>query len=390
MPKRSVIVAITALGLGALVLMLSSRIRTPDTLEVHGNVRPSAASQSLPPSIEPPLDSSQPNPTFAASTFDLLNDIAAQLAAARDRETSRRLIAELRASLDRLPREAASQDVQSYLRSGNDAATQLDVTIKPGGLLDDASSLRVALLDYLGQIDKPAAGAVATDILSHYTTPDEWAVSLRNYAWANRGEDGKAYLQARARELLSNPEWIKNPTAGFLEAFDSIVYANAAMLTPQLADLVRDKGNRAVAHAAFLTLDRLVLAEPVPTLKPLVAEPQLLETREQTRANLFARVDIRDAEQKALLERYLLDSTRTQEELQTFAAIYPNANFMISNNLLTTSSTPTRDELVTHDTSALDAVQEWLRDPRFQKRKPQLEVIRSRLESFVRQGTESQ
>jgi hypothetical protein len=384
MAKRPIILSIAGLGIGALLLFIGSRMQPPRAVGAHRNVPPSATQQPL--TVEYRPDSSLLKRSPVTSTSEWIDDIAHQLTAANDPQTSRRLLADLRAFLDGLPREAASRDVQSYLRSKNDAVTTLDLTVGPAGLLGDASSLRIFLLDYLGQIDKPAAGTVAAEILSHYTTPDEWAVSLRNYAWANPGADGKEFLQARAQELLSNPEWIKNPTAGFLQAFDSIVYANAAFLTPQLTAFIRDTSNRAVGHAAYLTLDRLVITEPASVLKFLAAEPQFLETREQTRANLFARADIRDTAQRALLEQYLLDPRRSNEELQTFSAIYPNANFMISYNLLTTAATPTRDELVTHDSSALDAVNEWLRDPHFQRLKPQLEVIRSRLEGFVRQG----
>lgn len=387
MSKRTIILVAAGVGLVALVWSLSSRTRTPSAIEAREIVRPMETPQS--PRIEPQPVSPPPDPAPAASSFDWINIIATQLAAANDRKTSRRLLAELRAFLNRLPPETASRDVQSFLRSGNDATTQLDVTVMPGGLLGDASSLRVFLLDYLGQIDKPAAGAAAAKVLSRYTTPDEWAISLRNYAWANPGVDGNAYLKAKTQELLGNAAWIAKPTAGFLEAFDVIVYANAASVTPQLTALIRDKDNRAAGHAAFLTLDRLVIAEPAPTLQLLAVDPRLLETREQTRANLFARIDIRDTAQKALLEQYLLDPRRSSEELQTFSAIYPNANFMISNNLLTTAATPTREELVAHDANALQTIQEWLRDPRFQKLRPQLEIIRSRLAAFDRQATGS-
>ena len=117
----------------------------------------------------------------------------------------------------------------------------------------------------------------------------------------------------------------------------------------------------------------------------LAADPQLLATREQTRASLFARADIRHAKQNALLQLYLLHPSRTHEELQSFAAIYPNANFMISNNLLTKVLTPSREEVIALDASALGAVQKWLLDPRFQKLRPHLEACRARLEEFVQE-----
>ena len=336
---------------------------------------------------------SKPEPSAAADPVAELHArleaTLAQLSASQDAEANRKLLAELRTYLATLPPAEASLAIQSFLAESRDAATKLDVTINSGGSLDDSSSLRVFLLDYLGLIDRPAAGTLATQVLSHYTTPDEWAVSLRNYAWANPGLASEAYLQTKARELIANPAWTKEPSSGFLEAFDSIVYAHGTALTPELTTLVRDKDNRATAHAAYLTLDRLTIAEPATTLKQLLDQPDLMKGREQTRANYFARADVRQPEQRALVEQYLIDPARTSEELATIAGLYPNANYMISNNLLTTVQTPKHEELAAQDQEALRAVEQWQVDPRFDHLKPQLAQIRQRLAEFVRQAAQN-
>ena len=315
-----------------------------------------------------------------------LDAIRARLQASKDPQANRQILAELRAMLDALPPGIASREVQSFLASVKDAATQLNVTIEPGGGLGDASSLRVFLLDYLGRIDRPAAGAVAAQILARYTTPDEWAVSLRNYAWANSGADAETFLQAKVRELLGNPAWAKDPSAGFLEAFDAIVYAHGTALTPELAAFVRDRDNRATSHAAYLTLDRLTITEPASMLKQLVDQPELMNGREQTRANLLARADVRDPGQRALVEQYLLDPGRDPAELATFAGLYPNANYMISNNLLTTVETPNRGQLAAYDREALKIIEQWQQDPRFERLQPLLTQIHERLANFVGQA----
>ena len=255
-----------------------------------------------------------------------------------------------------------------------------------GEILATRRRLRVFLLDYLGKIDRPAAGVLAEQILSQYTTPDEWAVSLRNYAWANKGPGSQDYLEKKAQELLGNPEWRTNPTAGFLEAFDAIVYAHGTSLAPELAELVRDKENRALSHAAYLALDRLTITEPAAMLKQLVEQPELMQGREQTRANFLARADVRDPEQRALVEQYLLDPARGQEELATFAGIYPNGNYMVSDNILTTVETMQRDEIVARDLSALAMIEQWQADPRFERLEPILAQIRERLLAFVQQA----
>ena len=315
-----------------------------------------------------------------------LDEALVRLGASKDPGANRLMLADLRRILNSLPPEMVSREVQSFLASARDAATRLEITVESGGGLGDASSLRVFLLDYLGRIDRPAAGAVAAQILAQYTTPDEWAVSLRNFAWANPGAGSEAFLQAKARQLLGNPAWVREPSTGFLEAFDTIVYARGTALLPELAAFVRDRENQAAAHAAYLTLDRLTIAEPTRMLPQLVDQPDLMKGREQSRASLLARADLREPAQRAAVEKYLLDPARDAGELATFAGLYPNANYMVSNNLLTAVDTPKSGQLAAHDRAALAVVDQWLADPRFERLQPLLARIHERLATFVRQA----
>lgn len=330
------------------------------------------------------LDSpNRSNPTSRVSISVQIREVLTRLKASTDKSVNRGLIAELRVLLDSLPPNVASHEVRSLLASRIDAPTQLDVTVKKGGKLGDASSFRVVLLDYLGQIDREAAAIVSREILSVPTSADEWAVSLRNVAWADDSADTMEFLRRKAAEMISNTAWRKNPSAGFLEAFDVIVHARGFGLAPQIAELVRDKENRSLAYAAFLTLDRLTLSDAAAALAPLAEQPALMAGREQTRANFFARLDVSDAPQRALLEKYLLDTHRSPQELQTFAGIFPNANFMISNNLLTANPTPSHDELAVRDRVTLQVIEGWLADPRFVDLQPHLAKMRNRLRTFV-------
>src|SRR2546430_11160415 len=181
-----------------------------------------------------------------------------------------------------------------------------------------------------------------------------------------------------------------DPSAGFLEAFDVIVYTRDGEMTPQLAQFVQQRENRAVAHAAYLALDRLIQAEASETLGQLQSRPELMEGREGTRADFFARADVRDPKQRTILESYLLDPGRSPTELQKFAATYPNANYMVSYNLLSQTRTPTGDQIVARDREALKAVQEWLGDPRFAHLGPQLQTMKSRLAQIVRLSRSTQ
>jgi hypothetical protein len=54
------------------------------------------------------------------------------------------------------------------------------------------------------------------------------------------------------------------------------------------AVMVRQRDKPAVAHAAFLALDRLVIIKPATELHSLEAAPDLMEGRESTREDYFA------------------------------------------------------------------------------------------------------
>jgi hypothetical protein len=256
------------------------------------------------------------------------------------------------------------------------------------GFLTDPSSLRVALLDWLALIDLKTAGEVASRILSSPTISDEWAVSLRNYARATPTTDSFDFLRKKTEELIRNPEWREKQSVGYFEAFDVLVYTKAVESSGLLTELVSDVSpeGRSYAHASYLTLDRLMIAEPVSMMMELAARPELGEVRGQMVANMFARADLRESEQRDLVRAYLLDPSRTQAELAAFSGVYPNNNYSISKNLLTGNDSRTNEELVAHDRAALEIVQSWLGDPAFESVKPHVEQMHKRLEIFVGQS----
>src|SRR5258708_29201392 len=122
-------------------------------------------------------------------------------------------------------------------------------------------------------------------------------LSLRNLAWGDTSPEGRALLQQKAGELLRNESWQHDPSQGYLEAFDAAVYLGGTNLVPALSDLLRRQDNPAVAHAAFLALDRLVIADPSASLAVLQADPGSIAGGEATRAAYFARTDVRAPEQ---------------------------------------------------------------------------------------------
>ena len=323
----------------------------------------------------------------AAGDLDArLRAAATNLANTSDAAKQKQALALLRQKLASSQTHEASAAIRRFLDSKADATTRQGFKIGAKGFLNEAPSLRTFLLDYLGQVDPAAAAEYARVILNSKDSPDEWAVALRNLAVGDSGADGRALLQQKAGEMLQYMPWQQNPSTGYLEAFDVAVYLGGTNLAPALGDLIRWQDNPAVAHAAYLALDRLVITDASQLLAALEAAPELMQGREATRADYFARADVRDPQQRQVLETYLLDPHRSAAELAQFAGVFPNANYMISQNLLTPTPTPDHAALTSRDAASLQIVQAWLADPRFAKLQPQLQRAKQRLEDFARQA----
>ena len=297
-------------------------------------------------------------------------------------DASRRTLAELKTLLLSLPQGEALTVIREFLDTGTDAKTHQGFTIGNDGFLVSAPSLRVFLLDLLGQIDPLAAAAYARIVLERMDSPDEWAVCLRNVARASPTPESRSYLQQRFSMLLQQGAWQGNPSVGFLEAFDLAVFLGGAEFIPALSHLVRNEENPTAAHAAFLALDRLTLNEPTTVLRMFIDRPDLLDGREAIQAGYFARADVRDPTQRELLERYLLASNRSAQELIAFAELFPNANLMVSHNLLTRTVTFSNEDLRQKDQATIATINSWLNDPKFNHLVGVLKRLQERLNSY--------
>ena len=291
-------------------------------------------------------------------------------------------LVDLRLTLRALPSNEASRRIRDFLASTNDTATGMEFKVGAGGALASAPTLRTFLLDELERIDPPAAAEVAKQLLASMNSSDEWALALRSLARQQTDPEGRNFTADKWQAMMRNETWMRNPSVGFLESFDIAVHLRDPELIPTLTDLVRLKDNQAVAHAAYLALDRLTVTDAAMTLAALAADPESMKGREVTRANYFARADVRDETQRRLVENYLLRPGLDAEELSKFTGLYPNANFMVSPNLVTKSETPDHAWLLARDQAALQQVEVWLQDSRFARLQPQLGEIARRLRQF--------
>ncbi len=251
-------------------------------------------------------------------TNSSLQKIYSSLQTAPDAKVTRNQLAELRATLAAMSTKEAVATIRQMLDSKADAPTQLGFKVASDGFLDAAPTLRTFLLDELGRIDPAAAADYARVILASMDSPDEWAVALRNLARGDTSVEGHDLLAEKTAAMLQNESWQQNPSVGFLESFDMAVYLGGTSLMPTLSEMVKRPEDPAISHAAYLALDRLVINDTTTTLTALQADPDLMQGREATRANYFARADVRNPDQRQVLENYLLNPQISAAELNAF------------------------------------------------------------------------
>ena len=296
---------------------------------------------------------------------------------------SQQSLKDLQQKLAKMPPAEAAAWIRDFLKSGKDKATGLTFEIGGDHALVQWPTFRTFLIDALQKIDPAAAADISRDILSKPTTADEWALALRNIGLADQSKETNTTLREKTEALINNPAWQAAPSIGYLNAFDVLVHTRAVQSTPLLSNLIQRKDRKDLAHAAFLTLDRIVQRDPVEVLNRLAADKELQQSRPEMAAQQFARADLRDPAQQAIVRSWLLDPARTGTELNSFAGIYPNNNHFVSNNLLTTEPTQSGADLASHDRAALEILNSWSADPTFTPVKDQLATMISRLNGFV-------
>ncbi len=314
---------------------------------------------------------------------DLLSAALSRAQRSHDSPEDVKALEDLRTALLGLERGQAVAWIRGQLATGEDFSTGRDLALGRDGSLADWPSLRVFLLDVIFSIDPAAAADMGRKVLRSPTSPDEWALAMRNLGAGSPPMEDVTLLKTKSAELLHNETWRKEASAGYLQAFDVIVHTKNITLSPDLIQFAGDMDNKAVRHAAFLTLDRLTLAEPVAMLEKLIPSASAQPETAVMVSNMVARADVRDPAQRRLVEGYLLDENRTAAEIQSFAGVFPNANQFVSPNLLTKVATVSGSELAAHDRVALEVVGSWVNDPRFVRLQPALRGTQGRLKSFV-------
>lgn len=265
-------------------------------------------------------------------------------------------------------RDPSIKAILEFLKTGADAGTGMGFVIGEGGVLEDATTLRVYLMDQLGRLCRESGGGEAADVarqvLSGFGSVDEWAISMRNVAWSD--PTSTAYLDEKVNAMLNHPQWREQPTTGMLEAFDVIVHTGSMTAVPQLAREISLERS-ALGRASGVALDRLASSHSQELMTLLNQQPELLAVTPLVRADLFAHADLSVPEQRAQVEIYLLrPDVHGAERGKLFSSLIQTGQFL-SHNLITPYVSPEDpDHAVERLGTLVETVNGWMRDGRFQ------------------------
>jgi hypothetical protein len=293
---------------------------------------------------------------------ELGRSIAAALAVLKDpnNHNKAQALAALRAAFAAADPKVAIAAIRQFLKTGQDASTGLRFKVGEGGVLAEAPSLRTFLMDQLGSLSQQAqtadAAQEAKDTLSSMSSPDEWAVAMRNLAWADP-DGSKPYLAQKVREMLNYAPWQQNPSGGYLEAFDVAAYSGDGSLAGVLAPLA--KSASPVQQAALVAMERLSAVAPAQVSAYLNANPGVLSDSPMLRADYMGNVDLSDPAQEAQAEAYLNRPDVSEAEKEKFLARLATPAGFVSDTLLTPADT-TASTIFEHAAVVNRAATSWL------------------------------
>jgi hypothetical protein len=264
--------------------------------------------------------------------------------------------------------------ILAFLASGKDARTGEKFEIGKGGELVGAPTFRVMLLDLLGRISResgsPDAAIFSRALLDRKTSADEWAIALRNIAWSTPSE--RAFLAGKVREMLTYQPWRQQPGAGFLEAFDLVVFTRDVTLVPDLGEMVGGEDD-ALRRAAAAAMDRLSEMAPLDVMTYLNANPTEFADRPFLRADYYSKADLSSAPQRQAVETYLSRTDVTAAEKDKLLSVFVSPGTFVDDTLVT--ERPAADESPQRIAGLRTAVGEWLKSNRFPELRGPLTVL---------------
>ena len=275
------------------------------------------------------------------------------------------------------PHEAMTA-ILSFLTTGQDARTGETFGIQKGGGLAGAPTFRVMLLDLLGRIAREAesdeAATFSRALLTRKTSADEWAIALRNVAWST--PEDRTFLTAKMREMLDYQPWRLQPSAGFLEAFDVIVFTRNAAFAADLAAMATSEDD-AVKRAAAAAMDRLSEMAPLDVMNYLNGHPAEFADRPFLRADYFSKADLSQFQQRQAVEAYLARPDVAVAEKDKLLSVFASPGTFVGDTLVTQPSAA--DDPPQRTAGLRAAVGDWLKGNRFPDLAAPLAQLQQRL-----------
>jgi len=260
--------------------------------------------------------------------------------------------------------QQAIRAILSFLATGQDARTGERFEIAKGGELAGAPTFRVMLLDLLGRICRESGSSdgatFSRALLDRKTSADEWAVALRNIAWSTPSE--RAFLSGKVREMIKYQPWRQQPTAGYIEAFDLVVFTRDVTLVPDLGEMVTDE-DEALRRAAAAAMDRLSELAPLDVMNYLNGRPTEFADRPFLRADYYSKADLSNAPQRQAVETYLSRPDVSSAEKAKLLAVFANPGTFVDDTLVT--ERPAADDPPQRIAGLRTAVSDWRKGNRF-------------------------
>jgi len=297
-------------------------------------------------------------------------------------QSSQIILQDLLSWLKSLEPAAAAELLTWYLESGKNVVTYGKFKLSKEGFLSDYPSLRVALLDFLEQVDPESALAYSRQLLEYSVDPEEWAVALRSLAGLSDEASDLKLAQQKALSLVANPAWREEASPGYLQAYDVLVYLKSSEAIGLWCEQIDSSVERRVGHASIVALDRLIQAAPEASLDTLMQQSALLESQRGLRASLFARAEPSDPQQVELLENYLGSEQFSDEEKLVFLELFPNQNSTYSYNLLTQFEQESREVMIQRLADAATVLENWVNSGRYPNLESSLSENLERLQSW--------
>lgn len=395
---------LTGVGILALCLMLGgifflfskqaessaspAQVVSAEASRKHNTADPPVVPQQKAPSVQ---RASEQLPEPGALASQMILDAFARFQQARSMEESLAILAELRQALLSQPEDTTAAAIYAFLRSREDTPTGLGFVVGPDGVLEQAPTMRTALMEILPALNPNLALEVAREVMDEFTTQDEYALSLRNMAWNDYQGDLLPESIDRFSQMLDREEWLSNPSAGFLEAFDTAVAVGNTRALLEVTSVVgidlRPQRTSPLDRASFIAMDRIVTRDPGVLAEVYDADPAFLADRPGHRASMLSRLDVADADQARLLVDYLNRSDHGPGELEYFSDLFPNGNYIYGNRLITADEvTPSIAQRVELDRAILAKIPELRQQISSAAGQQVLDRVEQRLLPFVQGG----